>query len=258
MTHHATPLLDPTRDPDPVAFTSADGRDDVLLVCEHAGRHVPVLLKNLGLGKAEVRQHIAYDIGASKVAQMMAGRLNCALIRQNYSRLVIDCNRPPLSKQSIPKISDSIVINGNSNMSQQDIQARIAMVFTPYADLCKIQIANLNLRTTFSIHSFTPHMADGQNRPWDIGFLYRSPQSQGARFAEIFAQSYPKYQVGLNQPYQIIDDTDWFIPTCAEPRNIAHCLIEIRNDHIRTSENCAQWASRLTQTIPKFMESLSD
>ena len=38
------------------------------------------------------------------------------------------------------------------------------------------------VRAAFSIHSFEPVLA-GVTRPWDIGFLYRSEESGGARLA---------------------------------------------------------------------------
>ena len=44
--------------------------------------------------------------------------LDAMLIRQNYSRLVIDCNRPPRVTASIPEISEATAIPGNAGMSE--------------------------------------------------------------------------------------------------------------------------------------------
>ena len=67
----------------------------------------------------------------------------------------------------------------------------------------------------------------------------------------------PDLLLALNQPYQIEDDTDWFIPRHAEARGLPHCLIEIRNDLIDNPNGAAQWAELLASAIGDFMESLS-
>ncbi len=48
-----------------------------------------------------MRRHIAWDIGIAGVGRILADALGAALIQQNYSRLVIDCNRPPGMPSSI-------------------------------------------------------------------------------------------------------------------------------------------------------------
>ncbi|MGB2097938.1 MAG: N-formylglutamate amidohydrolase, partial [Candidatus Puniceispirillales bacterium] len=85
---------------------------DILIICEHAGCIIPRSLNRLGLDPecALEKQHIAWDIGAKAVAMGMAEQLGAGFIWQNYSRLVIDCNRPPHSATSIPAISDHIPI----------------------------------------------------------------------------------------------------------------------------------------------------
>ena len=55
--------------------------------------------------ESELVRHIAWDIGIAGVAERMAEMLDAHLIAQRYSRLVIDCNRPPGVASSIPVIS---------------------------------------------------------------------------------------------------------------------------------------------------------
>ena len=42
-----------------------------------------------------------WDIGIAGVSRLMADALDATLVQQNYSRLVIDCNRRPGSETSI-------------------------------------------------------------------------------------------------------------------------------------------------------------
>lgn len=237
-------LLDPARDPGAVDVTAPAVRPQLLLVCEHAGRLIPARLEGLGLTEAERARHIAWDIGAESVARGLARRLGARLVVQRYSRLVIDCNRPPLGIQSIPEVSDGTRVPGNRGLGEADKAARVSEIFEPYAAALAEEAAAPGLAAMVSIHSFTPVM-NGMERPWDIGFCYRSAESRGAGLAAAFRAAHPDLNVADNEPYQIDDETDWFVPRCAEPSGLPHCLIEIRNDRIATEAGAALWADRL-------------
>jgi predicted N-formylglutamate amidohydrolase len=87
-------LLD-LEDPPPFTVINPDGRFPLVLVCDHASNAVPAALKQLGLGQGELARHIAWDIGAAGVTRRLAARLDAPAVLCGYSRLVIDCNRPP-------------------------------------------------------------------------------------------------------------------------------------------------------------------
>ncbi|MGC1486594.1 MAG: N-formylglutamate amidohydrolase [Albidovulum sp.] len=249
----ADALLQKGVDPEPVQVTHPDAAAPLLLICEHAGRAIPEKLGTLGLSATAFDLHIAYDIGAKTVATSLAERFGCTLVAQRYSRLVIDCNRPAGSPQSIPQVSDEVMIPGNTNLSAAERALREKAIFAPFAERCEMETQRANHRFAFAIHSFTPRMG-GKSRPWDIGFLYRAPCSRGDRLVALCRDLWPGLTIGENQPYQIEDATDWFIPACAEPRKIPHCLIEVRNDHLLTAEGCALWVERLYQLLSIFME----
>lgn len=234
-------------------LVNAESDSPLLLVCEHAGRAIPQGLATLGLADEMLALHIAYDLGAEELARQLAGRFGCRLIVQRYSRLVIDCNRPPGSAQSIPAVSDGIAIPGNTALASADRKRREAEIFAPYKEACLKEIARTRIRYAFSIHSFTPVM-QGIARPWDIGFLYRDHTSRGERLVSAARRLWPETIIGDKQPYGIDDGTDWFIPVCAEKRRIPHCLIEVRNDHLQTGGGCTQWADRLHGLLAHFME----
>ena len=93
-------------EPAPVTLYNAAGPSPFLLVADHAGNAMPRALGRLGLAEAECERHIALDIGIAGLGRLLADALDAMLIQQNYSRLVIDCNRPPGSPTSIPEISE--------------------------------------------------------------------------------------------------------------------------------------------------------
>src|ERR1700753_4211881 len=100
-----TSLLLSREDVPPVLERNAAGRSTLLLTSDHYGRLLPKKLANLGVSESELARHIAWDIGIAGVAERLADHLDAHLIAQRYSRLVIDCNRPPAAPSSIPRIS---------------------------------------------------------------------------------------------------------------------------------------------------------
>jgi len=107
----------------PVLEENAAGRSPFLLTCDHYGRLIPGALGDLGAPASELERHIAWDIGIAGVAEGLAKRLDAHLIAQRYSRLVIDCNRPPAAPSSIPRISEATVIPGNEGIARDAAQA---------------------------------------------------------------------------------------------------------------------------------------
>lgn len=251
--HPPLPALLSARDPAPVEWINADSAAPVLLVCEHAGRAIPEALAGLGLPEGLINDHIGWDIGALAVARRIADRLGAPLIAQQYSRLVIDCNRPPLSPGAIPEISDSLRIHGNTAISTEERMARVRDVFDPFATAVVEGFSRAPRKLAISIHSFTRAMRGKGERPWHAGFLARQELDTSRRFIDHIAQIAPQLILALNEPYQVEDETDWFIPTQCETRHIRHSLVEIRNDLIRTPEGQDLWAGYLTDAIHSIL-----
>ncbi len=240
-------------DPAPVTLRHGQAASPVLLLCEHAGRAVPEALNGLGLPDGAIDRHIGWDIGAEDLACRLADRLRCPLILQRYSRLVMDCNRPPGSEESIPEVSDSTRVPGNIGLSAADHAARRQAIFDPMNDAITAAFEAHPRRAVFSIHSFTPHF-QGRARPWDAGFLVRRDMDTARRLINRMSADAPELTLALNEPYQIDDASDWFIPRHAEARGVRHSLIEVRNDHLADAAGVARWADLLAAAIGSVLE----
>src|SRR3984957_20586913 len=105
-------------EPPPVTARNESGSSPFLLVADHAGNIMPRTLGRLGIDAAESKRHIAWDIGIAGLGRILADTLDATLIQQNYSRLVIDCNRPPDVATSIPEISELTPTPGNAALSE--------------------------------------------------------------------------------------------------------------------------------------------
>src|SRR5260370_20832507 len=119
-------------EPSPFTEIGLRGQSNFVIVVDHASRRIARRLNDLGLTASELQRHIAWDIGALGVARQVAAALDAPLVAQNYSRLVIDCNRDPKVPTSIPRLSESIEIPGNLELSDADIAVRRTEIFDPY------------------------------------------------------------------------------------------------------------------------------
>lgn len=240
-------------DPPPVAVYNGGGPSPFLLVADHAGNIFPRALGRLGISAAEAARHIALDIGIAGVGRILADTLGAALIRQNYSRLVIDCNRPPGAATSIPEVSEVTPIPGNAGLSAAERAAREREIFRPYHDAIAAELERRRAAKAPSalvaLHSFTP-VFKSDARPWHAALLYhRDPRLAHALLALLRNES--GLHVGDNQPYFVSDDTDYTIPVHGERRNIPHALIEIRQDLIAEEKGQREWAMRLARVLPE-------
>lgn len=243
-------------EPEPAVVYRGEGVSPFLLVCDHAGRLLPGSLGDLGLPPADLERHIAWDIGARGVARGLADRLDAVLVEQTYSRLAIDCNRPPSAPSSIPLVSETTEIPGNRDLDEAARAARVAEVFAPYHAAIEVEIARRDgerMRTVLiAIHSFTP-VYKGEARPWHVGTLY----GRDARLASTLRAALAAdgaLVVGDNEPYAVSDETDYTIPVHGERLKLVHVGIEIRQDLIAGPDGQRDWAERLAVALPDALD----
>src|ERR1700691_1173265 len=121
-------------EPPPLTLTNRDASSPFVIVADHAGKYLPRRLQMLGLSQAECERHIAWDIGAGAVSSLIGVALGAVVIRQNYSRLAIDCNRRPGSATSIVELSDLTIVPGNIGLGEAQVETRVREIFRPYHD----------------------------------------------------------------------------------------------------------------------------
>jgi len=233
----------------PVREVNVEGHSPFLLTSDHYGRLLPKQLGNLGLTEEELTRHIAWDIGIAGVVERLAVALDGHLVAQRYSRLVIDCNRPPDVAGSIAVVSEATAIPGNEGISADERDARRREIFDPY-HRCIDAAIDRRLRThrptvLVALHSFTP-VYHGTQRPWHIGALYRGDTIL-PRLLLQHLRAEGDLVVGDNKPYAVSDATDYTIPVHGEARGLINTGIEIRQDLIADPSGQQQWAERLAR-----------
>jgi predicted N-formylglutamate amidohydrolase len=246
-----TSLLLGVNDTPPVFEQNTDGRSPFLFTSDHYGRLIPKPLGDLGLPEGELVRHIAWDIGIAGVAERLAVLLDAHLIAQRYSRLVIDCNRPPRAASSIPLLSEATMISGNEGLSREDSELRRRAIFDPYHRridaVIDQRMAAKRATILVSLHSFTPVYA-GVRRPWHIGTLYHRDKILPPLLLKAL-RAEGDLVVGDNEPYAVSDETDYTIPVHGEARGLTNSGIEIRQDLIADQSGQQQWAERLARVL---------
>jgi len=253
-----TSLLLANADVPPVHEDNAAGRSPFLLTSDHYGRAIPRILGDLGLPPGELTRHIAWDPGIAGVADALSKHLDAHLIAQRYSRLVIDCNRPPGAPGSIPVISEATVIPGNEGLARDAAQARRRQIFDPYhrriAEVIRRRLRDSIPTVLVSLHSFTPVYA-GIARPWHIGTLYHRDTKLPPLLLKLLRDE-TDLVVGDNEPYAVSDETDYTIPVHGEARGLMNSGIEIRQDLIAGPAGQRQWADRLARIFGEIEATL--
>jgi predicted N-formylglutamate amidohydrolase len=238
-------------EPPPVLEEGSQRRSEFLLTVDHASARIPRRLQGLGLPASELQRHIAWDIGALGVARQVAAALDAPLIAQNYSRLVIDCNRDPAVPSSIPAISETVPIPGNAGLGSDEVDARRREIFWPYHERIKaiLDARQAEGQSTILVaqHSMTD-VFKGVRRPMHAAILY----NRDRRFAGLVLDAL-RAEAGLivadNEPYFVSDATDYTIPVHGEARSLPHVEIEIRQDLLMSAAGQGEWAARVVGAL---------
>ena len=235
------------------------GSPALIFVCDHASNAIPDAYGTLGLSQAQLKTHIAYDIGAAEVTRAMAAAFEAPAILGTASRLLIDLNRGADDPTLVMRLSDGAIVPGNAKVDRVEIDNRIAKYYRPYHEAIEAEIGRARTLSItpalISIHSFTPEWKQ-KARPWQVGILYsrRDTRLSDAMLAELRRD--PTLTVGANQPY-----TGELEGDCMEQHALSHgflhVLIEIRQDLIATPEHAQAWAQRLVPVLRNALESLA-
>ena len=244
-------------EPPPCSQARRDGRSSFVIVVDHASARIPRRLGDLGVAQSELQRHIAWDIGALAVATRVSAALDAPLVAQNYSRLVIDCNRDPQVATSIPTVSEATEIPGNMGLSEAQRLARRLAIFDPYhahiGALLDERAAAGRPTILVAQHSMT-NVFKGVGREMHAAVLY----NRDRRFAGLVLEQLrrePGLVIADNEPYFLSDTTDHTIPRHGESRGIPHVEIEIRQDLILDEGGQEEWAGRIARVLREAEQS---
>jgi predicted N-formylglutamate amidohydrolase len=238
----------------PVEIIQGNFKRGLLLVADHAMRHLPDEYGQLGLPESEFDRHIAYDIGVEGVTRHLAKALDVPAVMARYSRLLIDPNRGEDDPTLVRQIYDGSVIRANYPLSADERARRLANYYWPFRDAVHDCAAKCEAEASaacfiVSVHSFTPAMGS-MARPWHIGLLWDKDDRATTRLAKLLSED-ADLCVGDNEPYDGALKGDTMHEEGTKPGR-AHVLIEIRQDLIASTSGQLEWAQRLAPMLAQI------
>lgn len=184
-----------------MANCSCPERYRLLLTCEHAVNEVPQAYRYLFAGREEVLStHRGYDLYALDIAGQLARAFHAPLLAAKVTRLLVDCNRSPASRNLFSPYSRPL--------PRQEKERVRASWHTPHqeaaADAVFRVIETGALAVQLAIHSFTP-VLNGRIRTADLGLLYDPARPRErklcGRWLEELRQAAPALRLRRNYPY---------------------------------------------------------
>ena len=232
---------------------NADAGSALILTCDHASRRVPRAMGDLGLEPKHFDRHIAYDIGAEAVTEILSANLDATAVLAGYSRLVVDLNRPPAHPGGMPEVSDETLIPANQNLTPAQVTARLETFFEPYHRMVQRTVTDVWLRNKppvlFSVHSFSPRFG-GSPRPWDVGVLWNHDPRLAKPLIRLLHDR--GLDVGDTLPYSG-KDVAYTIDAHAGSCGLANCVIEINQDQVADDDGVARWAGILSEVLTEVL-----
>lgn len=231
--------------------TSAPG--GIVAVCDHASNFVPADI-DLGIAACLLDKHIAWDIGAGAVTELLAREHGIAAHLGAVSRLVCDFNRDEDSPGLVPHASDGHAIPGNL-FDLEVREDRLERFHRPYHAALAAWLAAAEPTLVLSVHSFTPALeSKPAERPWEIGVLYNADDRAARIGIALFAEA--GCVVGDNQPYsgKSLNAT---MNRHAEAHGRAYLGLEIRQDLVGRPAEQAQWAALIADVARRTAAALA-
>jgi len=238
------------------SFEIIEGRHDagLVLICDHARNALPEEYGTLGLASSEFKRHIAYDIGMEAITRQMAAALGVPAVISKFSRLLIDPNRGEDDPTLIMRISDGAVVPGNRHVDRKERETRISRYYKPYHDAIDNVIDRCldggRAPALLSMHSFTQSWKD-RPRPWHVAVLWDADARLPHALLDALRRD-TDLIVGDNEPYtgNLKGDTMWHHGT---QRNLAHAIIEVRQDLIGDEAGQKDWANRFIAIMEELL-----
>jgi predicted N-formylglutamate amidohydrolase len=209
-----------------------------ILTCEHARFSLPREYRSLGLRRAEIQDHIGWDIGAHAVQREVARLLGAPYIASRWSRLLVDCNRGADEATLIVSTSDGVGVPGNAGVSAAERRRRLRDYYEPYHAAVDTMIRRARATATggpvrlLSLHSFTPVFA-GNERHFEIGVLFDEHEDLARRLGGTLRRR--GYRVRYNEPYSGRDGLIYSARRHGRTHDIDYVELEINNRLIRSA-----------------------
>ena len=239
----------------PVEAPGEHSSNGLVLICEHASNQFTAPWNDLGLDEKAISSHIAWDLGALRLARNLAAKLapvtaGTVLVHAPLSRLVYDLNRSPDQPDAMPEQSETYSIPGNRALNLEQRLVRTHSLYLPFHASVREEITRILAQgkrpLLLTIHSFTP-VYHGQPRQVELGVIHDADETL-AKAIVAAAEGFP-LDTRLNEPYSAKDHVTHTLKLHATPYDLAHAMLEVRNDLLADPQS----ETALTEQLIKIL-----
>lgn len=218
---------------------------NVLVTCEHGGSELPPGRPWHAQDLRLKGTHWAGDLGAGDFSREIAARLRVPALIHDFSRLIIDVNRPLDDPTLFRATAEGVPIELNQSITVAERQKRIERYYRPYHDELNFLTHILNPPLLLSVHSFTNNY-EGKRRDIDLGILFNRHESLALEFEAYFRSA--GYQVRLNEPWSGKEGFMYALSQVETDENRG-IMLEFRQDLLLQP----QWREKMLDHLENFL-----
>jgi predicted N-formylglutamate amidohydrolase len=224
----------------------------LVLTCEHASAAVPLEYAGLGLNRAQLDDHIGWDLGAAAVTEELSRLLSAPAVLSAVSRLLVDCNRDLTDHDLIPAASHGVVVPGNASIDTAERDARLSRFYAPYHAAIDAALDDQPRALLLSVHSFTPSL-NGRERPFDVGVLFDDFTDLAQGLARELRRT--GFTVRMNEPYSGLEGLIFSARSHGRRHGRRYLEIEINNRLLGSDAAAGAISRRVADAVSRLADS---
>lgn len=216
--------------------------------CEHASNRL-VGVEATAADRAVLDDHWGWDLGAARVTEALVRLSDGVGVLSDFSRLLVDPNRPPDSPSLVVTHCDGHPVSFNQGLGAAAIEARLEALWRPYHVAVEATARRRLARGPayfVSVHSFTPTFA-GAPRSMEVGVLFDDMEDDAARLAD--ALTAEGFATALNAPYSGRNGLIYAIERHGRALGAPHLELEIRQDLLSEPDAAVSAATRIARAL---------
>ena len=216
-----------------------------MLTCEHASNRIPAPYAAEPADRPFIDDHWGWDIGAAEVVHALRDSTRSVAVLSDYSRLIIDPNRPEEAGDLVRAVTEGHALSFNRGVDEAETQRRVERFFRPYHAAIRAVLEARAGRETLlaAIHSFTPVYEGGERRRMELGVLFDEHDDLAHEVARLLRED--GWQVALNEPYSGKAGHAYAVHRHGKAHGVPYLEFEVRNDLIGDAAGVARVARSL-------------
>ncbi|MCA9540417.1 MAG: N-formylglutamate amidohydrolase [Myxococcales bacterium] len=223
-----------------------------IFTCEHASNRLDGVTATPE-DRVLLEDHWGWDIGAAALTEALVELTGSCAVLSDFSRLIIDPNRPLDSSTLIVEKCGAQPVSFNQHLAPTEVKRRIERLHGPYHRAVETTIRQRLAHGTahlVSMHSFTPEFF-GKRRLMEVGVLFDEYAAEAETLGAALHDE--GFATALNEPYTGKGGAFVYsIMRHGRSSAVPFMELEVRNDLLRSPEPILDCARRIARALAVF------